>query len=189
MENQDPSPERGRVCAHCGEPISPTKRKDSKFCSGTCRDAENRVRNKDRRAEQYQDWCVENREARRGHIRAAKIKWRLSDIRRSMLTAAKSRAKAQHLPFNLTLEDLGPLPEYCPVLGIPLEIGSGIHCDGSPSLDKIIPKLGYVRGNVLIVSMRANRLKSDATVAELRQMAEFYETFINQSWMKGAANG
>lgn len=107
-----------------------------------------------------------------------------------MLSAAKYRAKAQHLPFNLTLEDLGPLPEYCPVLGIPLEIGSGTHGDGSPSLDKIIPKLGYVRGNVLIVSMRANRLKSDATVAELRQMAEFYETFINTHWMqKGTANG
>jgi hypothetical protein len=132
---------------------------------------------------------AKNPEQKRKTNREHMKRTRIADVRRQMLSAAKSRAKAQHLPFNLTLEDLGPLPEYCPVLGIPLDNGSGIHYDGSPSLDKIIPKLGYVRGNVLIVSMRANRLKSDATVAELRQMAEFYETFINNFWMKGTADG
>lgn len=38
----------------------------------------------------------------------------------------------------------------------------------SPSLDKIIPSLGYVPGNVRIISARANLLKNDATVDELR---------------------
>lgn len=47
----------------------------------------------------------------------------------------------------------------------------------SPSLDRIVPERGYVRGNVVIVSFRANRAKSDLTIAELKQLVEFYKQF------------
>lgn len=185
----EPVPARGRVCVYCGEDIPKGKRKDAQFCSTYCRRFVAQVRFREENREGFNAIHRRNRASRPEAHANVKRRSRLADVRKNMLSAAKSRAKTQHLPFNLTLEDLGPLPEYCPVLGIPLEIGSGIHCDGSPSLDKIIPKLGYVRGNVLIVSMRANRLKSDATVTELRQMAEFYEAHIKTSWMKGTANG
>jgi hypothetical protein len=46
--------------------------------------------------------------------------------------------------------------------------------DASPELDRIVPSLGYVKGNVLVVSRRANRIKTDATVEELQQVASFY---------------
>jgi hypothetical protein len=45
---------------------------------------------------------------------------------------------------------------------------------GSYSLDRRNNDLGYVPGNVVVVSLRANQLKNDATVTELRQLADFY---------------
>ncbi len=66
------------------------------------------------------------------------------------------------------------IPKVCPVLGIelyngPYKAGTGKHPkDHSPSIDRIIPKLGYVKSNVRIISFRANTLKGNATAAELR---------------------
>lgn len=84
---------------------------------------------------------------------------------------AKQRAKHRGVPFNLTVEYLAQImTPVCPVLGIRLRI----HCgqghgprDNSPSLDCVIPERGYVPGNVKWVSSRANRIKSDASLAEL----------------------
>jgi hypothetical protein len=44
-------------------------------------------------------------------------------------------------------------------------------------MDKIVPSKGYVKGNVIVVSKRANQIKSDATVAEIMKVAEFYGQF------------
>ena len=41
-------------------------------------------------------------------------------------------------------------------------IGKPIH--GSPTIDKINPKMGYTKGNVMVVSHLANSMKRDATV-------------------------
>ena len=90
---------------------------------------------------------------------------------------AKQRAQRDGIPFLITVEDCVH-PTHCPVLGIQLEYGDGINgsgpTDNSPSLDKIIPSLGYVPGNVIVVSNRANRLKQDATPEELQKLADFY---------------
>jgi hypothetical protein len=95
-----------------------------------------------------------------------------------MLTRARSRAKAANLPFNITEEDIR-IPNFCPVLGIRLRKGSGrggvLH--SSPSLDRIHPSKGYVRGNVLVVSSRANTLKNDATPEEMMSLALFYQRY------------
>lgn len=71
------------------------------------------------------------------------------------------------------------MPTHCPVLGIKLEYSTtGRPTDASPSIDRIIPERGYVPGNVIVVSMRANRLKSNATMNELEQIARFYRRYI-----------
>ena len=44
--------------------------------------------------------------------------------------------------------------------------------------DRIDPKKGYVKGNIIVVSMRANRIKTDATVDEIRKVADFYEKLL-----------
>lgn len=56
------------------------------------------------------------------------------------------------------------------MLGIPLAFNEGHVKDDSPSLDKFIPEKGYVRGNVAIISHRANVMKSNATVQEVEAL-------------------
>lgn len=92
-----------------------------------------------------------------------------------MLTTARNRAKTKGLPFDLTEDDID-IPVFCPVLGIKLERGvegTG-RSDASPSLDRIVPERGYVKGNVVVVSNRANRMKNDGSPEELRRLAHFY---------------
>ena len=85
-----------------------------------------------------------------------------------MLTECKRRAKERGVPFNLEITDI-QIPEFCPVLGVRLARGCGVggSVDSSPSLDCLIPSQGYVRGNVCVVSARANRIKTDASLDEL----------------------
>lgn len=91
-----------------------------------------------------------------------------------LLQNAKGRARRGKIPFDLTAADV-TVPETCPILGIPLRIGEGSASPNSPSLDRIDPQRGYVRGNVLVISHRANTIKSDATPEELRLVAQFLE--------------
>ena len=99
--------------------------------------------------------------------------WRASNPQKEMLLRTRNRAKRKGFAFNITLDDLGKIPEVCPILGIPLKInvGSGLHPD-SPSVDRIVPNKGYTKGNVRIISTRANHLKSNATVEELEKILE-----------------
>lgn len=85
-----------------------------------------------------------------------------------IIRSAKRRALSQGIPFDIDYTDIS-IPEYCPLLGIKLNkhVGEGKLHDDSPSLDKIIPELGYTKGNVWIISNKANRMKSNATIEEL----------------------
>lgn len=84
-----------------------------------------------------------------------------------MLSSAKQRALAKGLMFDIHYDDI-QIPNLCPVLKIPLIPSvDGQYSDNSPSLDRKIPYLGYTKGNVQVISMRANRLKSDANSAEI----------------------
>ena len=88
-----------------------------------------------------------------------------------MLKGAKDRAKKFNVPCTITVDDLmAIMPDVCPVLGIPLDFLATRMCDRSPSLDRFYPELGYVRGKVFVISNRANRLKMNATVDEIRML-------------------
>jgi len=89
-----------------------------------------------------------------------------------MLQRAKGRAKKQGIPFNLTPSNI-IIPKVCPVLGIPLFVTKGKSgaFKNSPSLDKIVPHLGYTKGNVQVVSQQANQMKYNATTSELLKFA------------------
>lgn len=91
-----------------------------------------------------------------------------------MLHSAKHRAKRLGVPFDLTIEDV-KIPPRCPVLGIPLRIGDGKISQCSPTLDRIVPERGYVKGNVVVVSLKANAMKSNATLEDMRKVLAFYE--------------
>ena len=87
----------------------------------------------------------------------------------NMYANAKRRAKKNDLDFDLDVQDI-LIPEFCPILGIKIEKGDGWYTDNSPTLDRIIPELGYIKSNVWVISMRANRLKQDATLEELEKI-------------------
>lgn len=93
---------------------------------------------------------------------------------------AKQRSRDLGKDFNLELEDL-VLPKVCPLLNIPIVKGVGWYSDNSPTLDRIIPDLGYVKGNVWIISMRANRIKNDASLQELELIYNNLKNKMNLS--------
>ncbi len=84
---------------------------------------------------------------------------------------AKFRAREKDLPFNLEIADL-VTPELCPVLGVPFIEGDS---DYTTSLDKLDPKKGYVKGNVQVITNKANRLKNNGTLDELKKVVAYLE--------------
>lgn len=90
---------------------------------------------------------------------------------RFLVGDAKKRAKAQKLKFNITYKDV-VIPELCPALGIKLIRGGGMS---AASIDRINPKKGYVKGNVVIISKMANQIKSNATADQIRAVADWME--------------
>lgn len=102
------------------------------------------------------------------------------DPRPQMIGNARQRAKRAGVPFSITASDIA-IPSHCPVLGIPLarRLGRKGGCDNSPSLDRIYPEDGYVPGNIVVVSRRANRAKSDLTIEELTAVADFYSIALS----------
>ena len=138
-------------------PICDTKlvglRSDAKYCSVVCGNrARNRAHYKNN-PQRYKDKRAEDN----------------SQVEKRIHSRVKSRAKKMGIPFNLEVSDI-VIPEACPVLGIKLVTtnqGQGYHTN-SPSLDKIDPNKGYTKGNVRVISARANLLKNDATAHELR---------------------
>lgn len=126
-------------------------------------------------------WRLNNLEL----VKSNKYKWLDDPINRvkHSLYAAKRRAKAKGLEFSVSIDDIMPLPEKCPVLGIQLNyygakrsngVGGGF-IDDSPTVDRIDSTKGYVSGNVRVISWRANRLKSDANIEELRAILRYME--------------
>ncbi len=103
--------------------------------------------------------------------------WKKNNPARNMFNTVKSRAKREGIPFNLTIDDI-VIPEFCPVLGIKLEsaIMKGLGPTlASPSLDKLVPSRGYVKGNIAIISNLANMIKSAGTPEQVQAVA---------TWMK-----
>ena len=97
--------------------------------------------------------------------------------RASLIDSARKRAKDNNIPFNIISEDI-ILNKECPILKIPISYSNNVTSKNSGSLDRIIPEVGYVRGNIQVISMLANTMKSNATKDELltfsNSMLEIY---------------
>lgn len=91
-----------------------------------------------------------------------------------LFTQTRSRARNSGIAFEIEEKHLS-IPSRCPILDIPLHRTEGFRTDGTPSLYKLIPELGYIPGNVAIISHRANTLKADGTAEEHRRIAEWVE--------------
>lgn len=101
-------------------------------------------------------------------------RWRENNVVTVMLAKAKSRAKKAGVTFSLHKEDIC-IPLYCPVLGVKLRRAFDYRSESSPSLDRLIPSLGYTPDNVRVISNRANTLKNNGTATEFRLIADYIE--------------
>jgi len=77
----------------------------------------------------------------------------------------------------LQVEDIiSLLVDVCPILEVPLNYSPVGYGQKTPpnhaSLDKIDPSKGYVVGNLQVISKKANSMKSDASIEELRKFVK-----------------
>ena len=120
------------------------------------------------------------REHRKETSKKSNIKTRKENPVKWILYSAKARAKEKGWDFNLEESDI-IIPEYCPILGIKLSTlgGRGIQTFNSPSIDRIDSTKGYVKGNVKIISLRANMMKNDANLQELQKFCNNILNYMN----------
>ena len=121
------------------------------------------------------NWCKAclKQHSQKPEIAQKRRERRYSNVERTIFHETKSRAKASKIEFNLSIEDI-VIPEVCPVLGTKFASGLGGRKDNSPSIDKIIPSKGYVKGNVKIISWLANCIKRDCTDPEVFEKIALY---------------
>ena len=142
----------GRVCTKCGV----WKLRKEFHAHKQCKDGINTVCKSCRRPLSVQQHIVRPTE-------------------RKLFDAAKARAKKKSKEFNLELSDI-VIPETCSVLGVKLIYNS----DTAPSIDRIDSEKGYIKGNIRVISKRANVLKNNATIKELELVLKDLKN-LNQS--------
>jgi hypothetical protein len=96
-----------------------------------------------------------------------------------MYKAATKRAKQSGSEFNLDLSDV-IIPDLCPYLGIELDRHNNKIMDNSPALDRIDNSKGYIKGNVEVISYKANRIKNDSTHSELLAIGNRLERLMDE---------
>lgn len=159
-------------CTICSAMLPGRKRKYCEECFVS-------LRKKDRHSPEYKTYnrayAVERYRRRSPEVKAAMQRnaeaWRAKSPITYLVSHARVRAKRKGLEFNISASDVTPAT-VCPWLGIPLFFGTvdGRAGPNTPSLDRIDSSRGYVRGNVEIVSWRANQLKVNATLDEIEMM-------------------
>lgn len=152
----------------------------------TCIQSLTNIRNSGRREEEKErvkKWYHDNREKvnsklrdkRRNDgdvIREKARNRRIKKWAKNKIWQCKQRSKEKGLPFNLDESDLSFRPEFCHVLWIKLDYKSGSDMRFWASIDRIVPELGYVKGNVRIISFAANAAKLDG-LGDLINMRDF----------------
>jgi uncharacterized CHY-type Zn-finger protein len=191
-----------KTCKYCREKFSPW-RANSKFCKKICSNRANgRLREragskrcsscgKTRNKRAFNRYLKTNRSAHSDvciacarRLRAEKRKSQPWFYRKVslMLCNARRRASESGLEFNLTREDI-VIPERCPIFGTRFEdackkkqrqYGNDVSRSYAPSIDRIENEKGYVKDNIVVISCRANSIKMDASVDELKRIAKFY---------------
>lgn len=161
------------ICPKCSKPLKRVRSNIGKLCNPCSMSAIGFARAEARRANPQSktssEYCKKSRQ-----VRLAKnpLEFRL----KRTLSASKTRARIYDLSHDLTLDylvSIYPMDEMCPVLNVPFVWGTRKDKEFSPSLDRIIPEKGYVKGNVRFISYKANRIKSDSTIEILQKIIEY----------------
>lgn len=152
--------------------------------------------NKAKKREQGRRWEANNQDKVRAYrknrreklkaenpelLSAATRRWEQKNPEKVLLRAAKARATKKNMEFNIDVSDI-VIPECCPLLEIKLEFKRGSHGphDASPTLDRIDSKKGYVKGNVWVISLMANKIKTNATVEQITLLSKNLERLVKK---------
>lgn len=161
MKNREEKPNRYKICEECGQSLNLSKfsliekwnpNSDTK---NTCKKCSIKIRQTEKL---NRDWKV--------------------DAARLLYKNIKSRCKRLGREFSIEIEDI-IIPEKCPVFGFDLKREDRQTWMCAPSVDRIDSSKGYIKGNITVVSRRANILKKDATIEELEQLFNYYKTLRN----------
>lgn len=96
------------------------------------------------------------------------------ELKQTLYRHAKRRALQKGLEFNIELKDIH-IPRKCPILKVPLICSTRY----SPSIDRIYPNKGYVKGNIAVISTLANSMKANATPNELLIFAKNIKKYMD----------
>lgn len=155
---------KNRICEICNNSYTPTGTKQ-KSCS-TCKTAFRKKSMPGWRTTYYKNHPDKNKITQQEYFQKHPEMHRYWGI--------KKRCKDKGLPFDLEPEDVIS-PDFCPILGIPLfrNVGGNRPTANSPSVDRLIPSLGYIKSNIQVISQRANIMKNDASPEELLKFADW----------------
>lgn len=99
------------------------------------------------------------------------------NISRMRYNEIKRRGTTKGVPVNLSLNEFRQIydnaPSVCPVLGIPMAACRDAHEDGSASVDRLVPEIGYTTDNIRIISNKANRIKNEGSVEDHLRVASW----------------
>lgn len=98
----------------------------------------------------------------------------MKKTKKRILRNARRRALDVGCDFSITEYDFS-IPEKCPILGLDLKFNTGYAKADSYSLDRIDPNKGYIPGNVVVISMEANRLKNKLDASTIRDLFYYYK--------------
>lgn len=166
---------QGAPCKNCLRTIRFIKDKKCVHCVRS----RDRARNKSPEKRKYEKRRskLSHRKALQARLRASgyKTNWErnawLKDPRKRLLKKARERASMYGRECTISLEDI-VVPKNCPLLGIPIFVGTRQVKNNSPTIDRKDSSKGYVPGNVWVISWRANRIKSDATLEEIKMLVK-----------------
>jgi hypothetical protein len=96
---------------------------------------------------------------------------------RRMIGSSKRRAAEKGWDFNLDkdyIKSIWPLDNCCPILGIPFDmLSASVKNKAGPSLDRVDSTKGYIKGNVAIISWKANSIKNEGSAEEHQLIASW----------------
>ena len=98
--------------------------------------------------------------------------WKDKNREKNLYQLAHHRAKSKGIEFNIEISDI-VIPETCPILGLPIKKAIDGNRDLSPSLDRIDNAKGYIKGNIQVISFKANAMKLTADKSELINFANW----------------
>lgn len=170
-----------KKCSKCGQelPLEAFNKGNSLYGRRSfCRECEKKIQNTPERKKRRRELEILRRQNPE-YVKRANERDRLRihsnphSIKLALLRSAKQRAKVKGLEFNIDISDI-ELPKICPLLHIPLgssERSKG-QIDSSYSIDRINPNKGYIKGNVWVISYRANKIKNNASLEELELLVK-----------------